>query len=169
MVGWEPVPCALFLLQPFVFVSSLLSRVTWYLCLPSTLTDFPHFFLAQQKLAPCSKTQLRNQEVFSTDSIELDSWVSGFLCFFFFVCLFAFCFVLFLPNCWGNFNWSFNIPTNRSINKSNYPSIHLSIPLSFCLSRVSVAVMKRHDRKEVGEERVYLAYNPILLLITEGS
>ena len=31
--------------------------------------------------------------------------------------------------------------------------------------RVSIAVMKHHDQKQVGEERVYLAYTPN----TEGS
>jgi hypothetical protein len=36
-----------------------------------------------------------------------------------------------------------------------------------CL-RVTIAVMKHHDQKQPGEERVCLAYSPISLFTTEG-
>jgi hypothetical protein len=34
--------------------------------------------------------------------------------------------------------------------------------------RVSTALMKHYNQKQVGEERVYSAYTSILLLITRG-
>jgi hypothetical protein len=38
-----------------------------------------------------------------------------------------------------------------------------------CFSYGFIAVMKHHDHKQVGEERVYLAYTFTALFITEGS
>jgi hypothetical protein len=37
------------------------------------------------------------------------------------------------------------------------------------LVRVSIAVMKHHDPKQVGEERAYLAYTSTSLFIIKGS
>jgi hypothetical protein len=37
------------------------------------------------------------------------------------------------------------------------------------LVRVTIAVMKHHDQKQIGEERVYVAYASISLFITKGS
>jgi hypothetical protein len=35
--------------------------------------------------------------------------------------------------------------------------------------RVSITVVENHDQKQIGEERVYLSYASISLLITEGN
>jgi hypothetical protein len=39
----------------------------------------------------------------------------------------------------------------------------------FVLVRVTIAMMKHHDQKQLGEEKVYLAYTSTLLSIIEGS
>ena len=43
------------------------------------------------------------------------------------------------------------------------------LQLRLVLVRVSIAVMKQHDQKQVGEERVYLVYVFMALSVMEGS
>jgi len=60
------------------------------------------------------------------------------------------------------------IPYSKAYIKQNlscWPKMHLCS----CLIRGSIALMKCHDQKQVGEERVYLTYTSTLLFIAKGS
>jgi hypothetical protein len=53
--------------------------------------------------------------------------------------------------------------------KRHCGSLQISFQCVFVLVRVTIAVMKYCDQKQVGEERVYLAYTSTSYFITEGS
>jgi hypothetical protein len=43
------------------------------------------------------------------------------------------------------------------------------MPISFVLVRVTIAVMKHHDQKQLGEERVNSAHSSTSLFIIKGN
>lgn len=65
--------------------------------------------------------------------------------------------------------WGFSV--HRSLTAACGEALALwlcTLQLGECLTYVTIAVMKHHDQKQSGEERVYLTYTPTLLSIIKG-